>query len=615
MSLLSKWFRSPSRPRPVRKAAPRLEALEDRRLMSVGFNNGALLPNVKVETVYWGSDWYKSSSAQLAQQYDTFFKTITNSSYMDLLNQYNVGRGSFMGEHVITDYKGPTKVVNEQAIVNMLDYEIRSYNDTNHLPAPDANTLYVVVLPPNVEASAVIGGSTQTSGFENGLKHFYAYHDSAYDPGIGNLYYAVIANPTGNIQIPGLDVFQQMTEVGSHELAEAVTNPSGGGWYDTNPKSPTKGQEIGDLANLLYGNYQGFTVQQEYSNKANGPVMPKSDASNVLDYRGQMTSIQAVTNADGREELFGMTSDGVVWHKSQSKANVDSWNNWTRLDGLSGVKSFQVGLNKASRQLEVFAIDANSHVQTITQTVAPNWGGHWSTLGGSLYPSSLKVQSISIGLSASGYQQVFAIDTNNEVRTWSAVHSPIGWYQTWLDLGEKAQALKVYSYDNGQMELFGIDMSGQAVHSWQTSTGFSAWYGLGGGKVLSIDVGRDADGMPELFAIRADHAVETIKHAYSADWGKAWTNLGGWVSSISVGTNKDGRLEVFGVWSDRSLYTISQMAPRDDWKESVWFKMGGSFKDSLSAGHEADGRLDIFGVSTSGDTMSYRQTIPSGSWN
>jgi hypothetical protein len=469
-------------------------------------------------------------------------------------------------------------------------------------------------LPPNVEATAVIGGKTQTSGFEQNLKHFYAYHDSAFDAGLGNIYYAVIANPTGNQRLDSLDVFQQMTEVGSHEMAEAVTNPSGGGWYDSDPRSPTKGQEIGDLANAQYDNYQGYVVQKEYSNKDKGPVMPKSDAGNRADLGGWVSAISVASNANGAQEAFGIGGDGAVWHKWQLSPNSTAWSVWNRLDGLTGVQSFTVGRN-ANGKLQVFAIDAASHVETINQAPSGNWGGHWSSLGGSLYPSALKVKTISIGLSASGYQQVFAIDTTNEVRTWQSVHSPLGWYQTWVDLGEKAQALKVYSYGNGQMELFGIDMNGQAVHSWQTASGWSPWYGLGGGKVLAIDVGRDADGMPELFAIRADHAVETIKHAYLNDWGKAWTNLGGWVSSISVGTNSDGRLQVFGVGSDHSLYTISQMAKKDDWAESVWFKLGGTFKDGLAASREADGRLEIFGIGAANDLWAYRQTIPSGSWN
>jgi hypothetical protein len=613
MSVLSKWFRTPAPTRSNLRARPRLEALEDRRLMAAGvtYHLGAVIPNVKVETVYWGSDWYlggQNNLSQQAQQYDNFFKVLTNSSYVDLLNQYGAYRGQFLGDYK-TDYQQPTKTVNDGQIQAMLSHEIRSSINSYSLPRPDGNTLYVVVLPPNVESSTVINGATWTSGFEKNLKHFYAYHNSFSEPGLGNVFYAVIANPTGNQRIDSLDVFQQMTEVGSHEMAEAVTNPNGGGWYDGS------GNEIGDLANKIYGNYQGYVVQQEWSNKDKGPVMPKPDASNRTDLGGWVSAISVVSNANGLQEAFGIGGNGAIWHKWQLSANSNSWSGWNQLDGLSGVQSFAVGRN-ANGKLQVFAVDGAGHVETINQAPSANWGGHWSSLGGPLYPSSLKVKTITIGLNTSGYQQVFAIDANNEVRTWETVHSPIGgYYQTWADLGEKAQALKVYTYANGQMELFGIDVNGQAVHSWQSGSGWSPWYGLGGGKVLALDVGQDADGMPELFAIRADHSVETIKHAYLNDWGKAWTNLGGWVSSISVGTNQDGRLEVFGVGSDRSLYAIAQMAPRDNWAESTWFKMAGTFKDGLAVNHEKDGRLAVFGIGSGNNLVAFDQTIPSGSWN
>src|SRR5262249_50804516 len=104
--------RNGSAPAPTRsnlRARPRLEALEDRRLMAAGvtYHLGAVIPNVKVETVYWGFDWYlggQNNLSQQAQQYDNFFKVLTNSSYMDLLNQYGANRGQFLGDYK-TDYQ------------------------------------------------------------------------------------------------------------------------------------------------------------------------------------------------------------------------------------------------------------------------------------------------------------------------------------------------------------------------------------------------------------------------------------------------------------------------------------------------------------------------------
>jgi hypothetical protein len=64
---------------------------------------------------------------------------------------------------------------------------------------------------------------------------------------------------------PG-NAFQNTTDVSSHELIEAVTDPDGTGWYDNNCG------EIGDICAIGQGEaaiVNGFTVQKEWSNKNN----------------------------------------------------------------------------------------------------------------------------------------------------------------------------------------------------------------------------------------------------------------------------------------------------------------------------------------------------------
>jgi hypothetical protein len=93
------------------------------------------------------------------------------------------------------------------------------------------------------------------------------------------MWYAEIPYPggtVGNAKEPALTDFQSMTQVVSHELAEAVTDafrPKGvGAWYDT-----TTRKEIGDIAKDN-GNYiallNNYAVQTEVD-KFGKTISPK----------------------------------------------------------------------------------------------------------------------------------------------------------------------------------------------------------------------------------------------------------------------------------------------------------------------------------------------------
>src|SRR5437868_1105132 len=66
--------------------AAQVEQLESRRLLTVTYNGGAVLPQVAVQAVYLGSTWNTDSALQAQRaQVDPFLSTIVNSPYMDML--------------------------------------------------------------------------------------------------------------------------------------------------------------------------------------------------------------------------------------------------------------------------------------------------------------------------------------------------------------------------------------------------------------------------------------------------------------------------------------------------------------------------------------------------
>src|SRR5262249_30573642 len=75
----------PRRSSSQQRVRPRLEQLEDRRLLAVTYHGGALLAQVEVEPVFYGPYWNSAAGQQQASDLDNFLSFLTNSSYMDML--------------------------------------------------------------------------------------------------------------------------------------------------------------------------------------------------------------------------------------------------------------------------------------------------------------------------------------------------------------------------------------------------------------------------------------------------------------------------------------------------------------------------------------------------
>ena len=69
-----------------------LDPLEDRCVPALmTYNNGPLIANVQVETIYYGANWGTTPALQTqANQLDAFFTAITDSTWMDIFSQYSV---------------------------------------------------------------------------------------------------------------------------------------------------------------------------------------------------------------------------------------------------------------------------------------------------------------------------------------------------------------------------------------------------------------------------------------------------------------------------------------------------------------------------------------------
>jgi hypothetical protein len=227
-----------------------------------------LVQKAKLASVFWGAaPSYKDSLAQA-------YTKIMQSPYFDFLREYNSGsykitRGTFIGTFVDTAPPAKTSIDDTRDLQPWL----KSLITANKVPPPDADTIYMLHFPAGVVISQ--GGSSSCN-------QFCAYHGSYQDSSGHRVRYGVIPDQlSGGCENgcgTGATSTDLVSEVASHELIEAVTDPDGGsGWYNNSCG------EIGDICVGMDGTANGAEVQLEWSNKQ-GKCVDHDTAVKVNDF-------------------------------------------------------------------------------------------------------------------------------------------------------------------------------------------------------------------------------------------------------------------------------------------------------------------------------------------
>jgi hypothetical protein len=578
------------------------------------------MPNVQVQSVYYGQAWGSTTpppvtkpgvapafnAIQDMNELDTFLGMITQSGFMDQLNQYGVGRGSFFDRDVPAN--GPTAgtTISESQITNMLNAEIAS----NRLLAPSGNRLYVVFLPPNVHDQNDLSGKAV------------GHHNSFTDSAGQTVYYAVILHPTGNLVYLGSTgketPFQYQTETLSHELAEAVTDPGvGSGWWDRNPQSPTFQDEIGDIPQQTLpaggncvGNYQGYLVTELWSNQAGASVLPPSGVANLTPGAGWVSSITTVTGTDGFGYIFGIGSDKSVWIKAQQFVGYTGWSS------LGGGVTYLTATTDANGW-RLFAIAPNGAAFTRGEQESG-----WTLLGGNCL-------QLATGHDASGRLDLFAIGTDHRVYEMVGTGSGTtgfrgaSWARVNVSQGDQTvQQIVVASNSKGEQQVFGISSQNNSIWTIaQTApnAGWGAWANLGGW-VSQLAVGSTSSGLGELFGIGKNHALYIKRQTSPTSWsGASWVSLGGNVQQIAVGRNMDGREEVFAIGADNSVWALMQAAASDAWTDSGWFQVTKDKVKELAVVYDSAaslnfGEMTLAMIQSDNSLTLAQQTSDNGGW-
>jgi len=294
------------------------------------------------------------------------------------------------------------------------------------------------------------------------------------------------------------------------------------------------------------------------------------------------------SNADGRQEIFGIGSDGALWHKAQLAPN-GGWGDWetlsTPLADVAVTVQFTVGRNQDARQ-ELFAVATDGNVWQIFQTAPNGAWSEWRKLG--TPPNAIRrPDRITAGVNRDGRQQLFVVGGDAAVWHIQQVAPNVGWGD-WQSLGaprdngfsepqdrDLTEPLVQQNAD-GHLEVFSPG-NGAFCNRWQESPDSSIWRHQGWNakpkprpdvEIVWLEAARNIggprDGHLEVFAIGSDGQ---LWHAWQIDvapnWS-AWDALGAPPAKIrvadrmTVGTNRDGRLEAFIVGQDSAVWHRAQ---------------------------------------------------------
>jgi hypothetical protein len=238
------------------------------------YYGGPVISHPKVYAVFWGDNVDPETQSKIGP----FFTNLLDSTYMDMLPQYNtnikavdgrqgtnqtLNRGTFGGNITITPINASSSL-SDADVQHELDAQIAA----GRLPAPSADSLYMIYFPAGVSIS--IEGQASCSSF-------CAYHEGFNSAKAGApVYYGVMPVCGFGCGVAG-STFDSMSVVSSHECTEAVTDP-----FPTPGDKPAYpqawndagGQEIGDLCAQGNATVTGHGItsaaQWEYDNSIGG---------------------------------------------------------------------------------------------------------------------------------------------------------------------------------------------------------------------------------------------------------------------------------------------------------------------------------------------------------
>ena len=224
---------------------------------TVSTNNGATFGNVRMQLILWGSAWNDPATTPTASQVVGAVSTILSGPYMNKLGQYGAGRGTLAGAWILSSPE-PNNPFSDSDVGDMTWNLI----DNGNFPEPDdsggGNQLLMFIMPPGVATTSSFSGEHSSA------------HDTDLFDGDDQPYAWVTNNGT----------LDNVTQIFSHELAEAVSDPFGDAWQ-VDPRNSNSWHEICDVCQSV-ADLDGVSVTSYYSASDGACVIPGLQSTGPL---------------------------------------------------------------------------------------------------------------------------------------------------------------------------------------------------------------------------------------------------------------------------------------------------------------------------------------------
>jgi hypothetical protein len=343
---------------------------------------------------------------------------------------------------------------------------------------------------------------------------------------------------------------------------------------------------------------------------------------------GAILQLTAGQDAAGRLGLFALTGNGQIVAKLEATPG-DPFRAWASLSGSTsgglsrgagavGFQSFALGVNKDGRQ-ELFAL-GQDHVLYEQAQLTPGgaWPGTWTRL------AAPALKQVVAGQNKDGRLELFGVGLDGTlVASAQAAPSADRW-SGWLSLHGPALKQVIVGQDaDGRLQVFALSLNnavGTVAQQTPNSNGWGSWVQLGDPGFTQIAAGRNADGRLVVFAVGADHALyQKAQTVPNGPWG-AWAGLGGasfLPRQLMVRTMDDGRLQVVALGGGTTFFERTQQSPGGawgDWRQVVDESLVASSRDVRARqGRAFTGTVaSFFDLGAAGPADAYAATIAWG---
>jgi hypothetical protein len=663
-----------------------IERLEDRQLMSVlAYHGGPILTTPHYQDLFIGSQWGStgapSGTPQLVGGIGAFMNTLVRGKYIDLLRQYGVNPGGpstdpgTFGFGSVMLGNPSSNTVSDREIQSMLDSAYRQ----DELDGIPSSTLYMVFTDVNLSVADPSGN--RSWGYHN-------YFHSSANGGHDIYYAVVpdqTTNPslTGPTDFQGitLKASQEFVDGVTDPTLQGFGNNAHSGWWVQTYRGLLGAGDFDNTSNQQYGQFNGYVVTRVLNNVSGRTILPNGGATFNSDNPAThapfvATALGRISATNSLEEAFAIDANGVAWYQRQQEQTdpngrpILSWGPWMLLGAMNGfgldgkqivVEEFDGADSGGSNNgdydaLWVFAKDTHGQIRYIESDQNGNFGDGWSNVGrngaGDPHISAdffAVGQKVEDGLGGQyniyRYLEVFAVSGGQVYDIVRFNPSPgtfetTPWHPLYLLSGGAVPVVTTLSSSNmGQnfnyaQTLVAVDNQGSIWTVRQENDHHSydfwdKWLNLEGPTVNGDSVpaaALRADGLLQVFVVSGKGVVWTITQSL-VGWNE-WTSLDGFSSAAPDGhvtvTADNYGLEVFVLDQSGSLWTIQQTWATDDFSDSKWFQLGGSFAigfNTFGVCFDQHVHVEFLGIfknwtsSANGDLEWATQVLGSRAWN